>query len=150
MVTLFLTMSAGVLLVIVKVLPVLGGFHTEGGHQDFRSSSPWLLENAAESASVLAEVSPVVETCSGASSSLLHNHFVEYSPELTDQSSSNASVCAKGQPVDPGGLRDPQIVNKIQVERRWREPNTAGTSGHAAPPVSVGKERIISALSRLM
>lgn len=57
MVTLFLTMSAGVLLVIVKVLPVLGGSHAEGGHQDFRSSSPWLLENAAESASVRAEVS---------------------------------------------------------------------------------------------
>lgn len=86
-----LTMSAGVLLVIVKVLPVLGGFHTDGGHQYFRSSSPLLLENAAESSSVLAEGSPVsagtevVETCSGASSSLLHNHFVDYSPELTDK-----------------------------------------------------------------
>lgn len=85
-----LTMSAGVLLVIVKVFSVLGGFHTGDTHthEYFRSSSPLLLENAAESSSVLAEVfrvsagTEVVETCSGASSSLLHNHVVEYSPKI--------------------------------------------------------------------
>lgn len=97
---------------------------------------------------MLAEGSPVsagtevVETCSGASSSLLHNHCVDYSPELTNSKVMSASVL-KGQPVDPRGLCDPQIVNKIQVERRWRdrlnEPNTAGTSGHAAFPRLGGK-----------
>lgn len=63
----------------------------------------------------------------------------------------SASVL-KGQPVDPRGLRDPQTVNKIQVEkvRELNEPNTAGTSGHAAPPVWVEKQPIISAGTRVM
>lgn len=84
-------MSAGVLLVILEVVPVLGGFHTEGGHQSFRSPPPWVLQKAAGSWWVQAEGSPdsagteVVETCSGASSSLLHDHFVDSCPELTDR-----------------------------------------------------------------
>lgn len=64
----------------------------------------------------------------------------------------SASVL-KGQPVDPRGLRDPQTVNRIQVEKvreRLNEPSTAGTSGHAAPPVWVPKQPIISAVTPVM
>lgn len=130
--------------------------HTEGGHHCFRSSPPWSLENPSGSWSVLAGGSRVsagaegVETCSGASSSLLHNHFGDCSPELTDKFQSNVRVCAKGTTCRPE--RPPRPSDRQQDPGREKV-DRAEHCWHIrtrSSPVWVGKERIISAVARLM
>lgn len=160
-----LTMSAGVLLVILKLLSLLGGFHTGGRHQYFRSSSPsslvaagWRLPGDWRSLRGHSD-----SRGSGRVPELLPRYCtiisLIISTELAAQFESRVSVCVcqRDNLSTRGASRDPPNVNQIQVDRRWtdraNEPHTAGTSGHWAlffNPLSWWKkERIMSAVIRL-
>lgn len=94
-------MSAGVLLVILKLLSLLGGFHTGGGTTpifpllvSLVAAGCWLKGFPGTGAlSADTQLSRGVRTCSGASSSLLHNHVVDYFPPNSQPNSKVASVC---------------------------------------------------------